>query len=496
VVAFGLDRTYLLSVPTDYDSNVPHRLVFGYHGTNCVLPPMATKKYHTSRSARFTKLGALSAKVGSSYVGHAVRGALQTAEGRAKSLLRTNTTNAMRVARTFGELKGAVMKVGQMLSLQEDLLPPEMREVLRGLQNQAPPVPFSNMFPVLRAELGTRLDRFAEISESAHASASIGQVHRATLDTGEQVVVKIQYPGVEEMVESDLRNIRAFAGSLRWVTPLKADLRKFLNEVRGKLIEELDYRVEARNMQRFGEMFRRDTRFIIPRPVADLCTRRVLTSEYQPGISADDLCDPSVPQSRRDAMGAHLFDAVWIQFFEHRTLQSDPNFANFAFTNDQRIVMYDFGCVKEFSPEFVSGFRTLARDALDAGYGRLEADMARLGYVDLGREHLPESVYRDYADAICGGWREPGLYDFGASTIREQVIRLNQKHWTKVFDYDAPAEAIFLERTLGGMFGNLVKLRARIPMHELLAKHLRDPDRNSRNELAENASTAARLKRW
>jgi len=346
---------------------------------------------------------------------------------------------------------------------------------LRGLQNQAPPVPFSNMLPVLRAELGDQLDRYSEISESALASASIGQVHRATLDTGEQVVVKIQYPGVEEMVESDLRNIRAFAKSLRWVAPLKADLTKFLKEVRSKLIEELDYRIEARNMQRFVEMFRDDPRFIIPRPVADLCSRRVLTSEYQPGISADELCDPSVPQSRRDAMGTNLLDAIWIQFLQHRTLQSDPNFANFAFTDDERIVMYDFGCVKEFSPGFVSGFRTLARDALEARYERLEADMARLGYVDLGRERLPESVYRDYADAICGAWRDPGLYDFGASTIREQVLRLNQKHWTKVFDYDAPAEAIFLERTLGGMLGNLVKLRARIPMHELLSRHWCDP---------------------
>lgn len=435
---------------------------------------MATKKYYTSRSARFTKLGALSAKVGSSYVGHAVRGALQTAEGKAKSLLKTNTTNAIRVARTFGELKGAVMKVGQMLSLQEDLLPPEMREVLRGLQNQAPPVPFSNMLPVLRAELGDQIDRFADISEEAHASASIGQVHRATLDTGSEVVVKIQYPGVEEMVESDLRNIRAFAKSLRWVTPLKADLTKFLTEVRSKLIEELDYRIEARNMQRFGAMFRGDPRFIIPRPIGELCTRRVLTSEFQPGMSADELCSPSVPQARRDALGANLFDAVWTQFFQHHTLQADPNFANFAFTDDDRIVMYDFGCVKEFSPEFVSGFRTLARDAVEANYDRLETDMAGLGYIDMGRERLPESVYREYADAICGGWREPGLYDFGASTIREQVIRLNHQHWTKVFDYDAPAEAIFLERTLGGMLGNLVKLRACVPMHELMLRQLVD----------------------
>lgn len=434
---------------------------------------MADNRLYTSRPARFMKLGALSSKVGSSYLGHAVRGALRSAEGKAQSLLETNTRNALRVARAFGELKGAVMKVGQMLSLQEDLLPPEMRDALRGLQNHAPPVPFASMLPVLEAELGPKVEEhFAEISETALASASIGQVHRARLKNGAEVVVKIQYPEVAEMVESDLRNIRVFARSLRAVTPLRTDPTKFLAEVRCKLTEELDYRIEAHNMQGFRDLFQGDARFIIPNALLELCTRRVLTSEYHPGLTADEICADSVPQAWRDRAGTHLFEALCIQFFRHHVLQADPNFANFAFREDGRIVMYDFGCVKQFTAGFVESFRALSVDALQGATERLQGDLERLGYIDLGKHRLSSSVFRDYADAICGGWRDPGDYDFGASTIRDDVLKLNRRFWTKVFDYDAPAEALFLQRTLAGMFGNLAKLRARVPMNEILVRHL------------------------
>jgi len=225
-------------------------------------------KFTTSRSSRFFKLGRLSSVVGSSYLGESVKGVFLGAEAKARSLLATNTRNAMRVASTFGELKGAVMKVGQMMSLQEDLLPPEMREILRGLQNQAPPVPFGRMRPLLEAELGADAESlFAEISDQAHASASIGQVHWARLKDGREVAVKIQYPDVDQMVESDLKNLRMFVRSATRLMPVKADIDKFFNEARSRLMEELDYRLELMNTLEFREFFGTDNRFIIPLPV-------------------------------------------------------------------------------------------------------------------------------------------------------------------------------------------------------------------------------------
>ncbi len=436
--------------------------------------PSDKSKFTTSRGSRFFKLGRLSSAVGSSYLGESIKGAFLGAEAKAKSLMATNTKNALRVAATFGELKGAVMKVGQMMSLQEDLLPPEMREILRGLQNQAPPVPFEQMRPLLEAELGTAVEsHFAEISDQAYASASIGQVHWAKLKDGREVVVKIQYPDVDQMVESDLKNLRMFVRSASSLMPVKADIDKFFQEARSRLTEELDYRLELQNMLEFRELFKNDDRFIIPVPLQELSSKRVLTSVFQPGMSGDQICAPEVPQSRRDTIGTALLDAVFRQFFEFHTLQSDPNLANFAFTDDDRIIMYDFGCVKRFPSTFVEGVRVLMADAMQAKYGRLEKDLEQLGYIDHSTRKLPLEVYRAYADVGFQKWRRPGLFDFGTTRIHQQVIELNKQYWTKALDYDAPADAMFLDRCVGGMYGNLRKLKANVPMHDLLKKYLK-----------------------
>ncbi len=436
---------------------------------------MATResKFPVSRSSRFLKLSALSGKVGSSYLGEAVKGAFLDAESKARSLLDTNTQNALRVARTFGELKGAVMKVGQMMSLQEDMLPPEMREILRGLQKQAPPVQFERLLSVLQTELGSDLDvHFAEISKHAYASASIGQVHRGKLKDGREVVIKIQYPKVDTTVDSDLKNLRMFVLSFKKVLPLKANVDELFQEARARLTEELDYRLELMNMIEFRELFKNDERFIIPAPVRKLSTRRVLTTEFYPGLSADALCAEDVPQERRDIAGANLADAALTQFFAFHTLQADPNLANFSFTEDDRVIMYDFGCVKRFPAAFVEGIRRLAADALKGDYDRLPGDLEALGVVDLGRQRLPVDVYRIYADTAFSELRGPGLYDFATTDLHKQIIDLDRKYWAKAFDFDVPADAIFMWRTLVGMYGNLRKLQARVPMRALAEKHL------------------------
>lgn len=434
--------------------------------------------FSTSRRSRFLKLGKLTGTVGSSYLGHAVKAKFQDAEGKARGFLETNTKNALRVARTFGELKGAVMKVGQMLSMQADLFPPEVREILGRLQNHAPPVPFDQMRPLLEDELGAKAEElFAQISETAYASASIGQVHRATLRDGREVVVKIQYPGVAEMVESDLKNLRMFLRSMQQVTPIKADLDRLFHEARSRLTEELDYRLELMNMLEFRELFRQDPRMIVPQPVPELSTRRVLTSRYHPGLSADQLCQDSVPQERRDRMGTYLLDAVMTQFFGYKILQADPNLANFAFTEDDRVVLYDFGCVKRFPAAFIEGISKLVRDAVLGRYELLRADAEAVGYVDKGKKPLPDEVFRLYADTAFAEWRKPGLYDFATTTIQQRVFSLHGHYWQKAFDYEAPADAIFMHRSLGGMYGNLCKLKARIPIYDLIEKHIKLTDR-------------------
>jgi predicted unusual protein kinase regulating ubiquinone biosynthesis (AarF/ABC1/UbiB family) len=431
-------------------------------------------KFNTNRSSRFLKLSALSGKVGSSYLGQAVKSAFLNDEQKSESLIKKNLQNARRIANTFGELKGAVMKVGQMLSLQEDLLPEEMRDILRGLQNQAPPVPFELMRPVLEEELGKDADKYIKtIEEEALASASIGQVHRAILKDGREVVLKIQYPDVYEMVDSDLKNLRVMIKSFFKFTPMKADFDKFFNEVRSVLLEELDYRQELHNILEFGELFKNDDRFVVPKPVKKLSSHRVLTMEYVPGITGEQLCSDDVDQSRRDKIASDLCELMMIQFFDFRTLQADPNLANFAFSEDDKIILYDFGCVKRFPSSFTEGIRKLMRNAMLKRYHRIVEDLDELGYRDLGRSSLPNRVYREYIDVFFGEWREPGkTFSFGQTTMHEDVIRLNRQYWQKSFDFDAPADMVFMNRSVGGMYGNLRKLNANVPLHDLMKKYL------------------------
>jgi len=292
------------------------------------------------------------------------------------------------------------------------------------------------------------------------------------LRDGREVVIKIQYPRVAEMVDSDLKNLRIFLRSIRQITPVKADVERLFEEARARLVEELDYRLELMNMLEFRELFKDDDRFIIPKPVEALSSRRVLTSEFQPGLDADELLQDCVPQQRRDLAGTYLLDAILIQFFGFRVLQADPNLANFAFTEDNRIILYDFGCVKRFPSAFVEGIRRLARDAWLGRYERLRTDAEALGYVDKGKDQLPIDVFKSYADTICDQWRAPGVYDFGSSTIMQQLLALHGQYWQKAFDYDAPADAVYMHRVYGGMLGNLRRLKARIPIYDLIVKHI------------------------
>jgi predicted unusual protein kinase regulating ubiquinone biosynthesis (AarF/ABC1/UbiB family) len=380
--------------------------------------------------------------------------------------------NALRVARTLGDLKGAAMKVGQMLSLQDDLLPEPMREALRGLQKSAPPVGFDRLRPTLEAELGSRCSRIAAVDEQSYASASIGQVHRARLSNGQPVVIKIQYPDVERMVAADLRNIRLLARSLGALTSAKADLKQIAREVEGRLSEELDYRIEAHNMAELGGLLRSDERFLVPRPIEDLCSRRVLVSEYLPGISADEIVSERYPQSLRDRIGHALVETLTRQVFEYHLLHADPNLANFAFTESGNVIVYDFGCVKRFAEPFTEALRQLSLDGWSGRYDRIVEDLERLGYVDRGKRPMPIHVHQQYADALFADWRAPGLYDFGSSPLRDQLIALDRTHWYKAFDFEVPPQAVFLGRTVGGTFGNLKRLRARVPMHDIMRRYV------------------------
>ena len=422
----------------------------------------------TSPLRRLLKLGGLVGKVGASLASTRIatlgRSAAERDERRTGNLVR----NAARIVSTLGELKGAAMKVGQMLSLHDTILPPEVAAVLRGLQKQAPRIPFE----VVQEELETQLPEFGRIFFSiepeAFAAASIGQVHRGVLRDGRRVAVKVQYPLIERIVEADLANLRRVLQALfKLVTDL--DFKPVWGELRSRLREELDYLHEADNMRRMASLYVEVPDVLIPRVVDEATTRTVLTMEYVDGIPPDEACSERHDQALKDRWGVVLFDFLLRGLLDHRFLHADPNLANFAFRADGRVVVYDFGCVKEVPTRLARGYRDVCRAALAGRRDQIPGALAGMGLGLEGGESLGSSLLDPYLDLVFDLLREAPPYRFGEDgRVYRRLFDLARANLGSAAEIRFPHDIVFVNRTVVGHFGNLSRLKAAGPWRERL----------------------------
>ncbi|MEE4360119.1 MAG: AarF/ABC1/UbiB kinase family protein [Pseudomonadales bacterium] len=424
-----------------------------------------------TRSAfgRLLRLGGLATRVGTSLATEQVLGFLFSGPIAQARRTENFVLNAFRVTQALGELKGAAMKVGQMLSVHEGLLPPEVCAVLQGLQRDAPPVSFERMQAVLEAELPGGLAQFRELERTPLAAASIGQVYRGRLVDGRAVAVKVQYPDIDRIVAADLKNLKQLFGSLL-ATLADVDVEPLWAELRDRLLEELDYRQEAANIARMGALHAKDPDVLIPAVIPEASSQRVLSLEYVPGISPESACSGSYPQDLRDRWGAVLLRFVMDGLIEHRFLHADPNFGNFAFREDGRLVVYDHGCVKQVPPAIADGCAGLLRACLDQDLGILPDRLHALGVYD---RRTGAIVPRRVTDPLA---REvlrilgPEAYRFSRdSTLYDTLLDRNGQYLAELTRLELPPDLMFVNRTLSGIFGNLCRLEASGHWRELLA---------------------------
>jgi predicted unusual protein kinase regulating ubiquinone biosynthesis (AarF/ABC1/UbiB family) len=368
--------------------------------------------------------------------------------------------NAERIVHDLGELKGAAMKVGQMLSLQDALLPPEVTGVLRGLQQQAPPIPFYTVERELDLELPGWRKTIARLEPAAIAAASIGQVHRGVLFDGRPVAVKIQYPGIAGIIEADLVNLRRLLQSL-FALFTDADFGPVWGEVRDRLREELDYVNEAENLRRMAKLWSGSDAVVIPGVIDEASSRCVLTLEYVAGYTPDQACDYARPQALRDRWGAVLFDFLLRGLFEHRMIHADPNLANFSFLADGRVVVYDFGCVKSVPPNIVQGYRALARAALDGRRSDVPALLAAMGVSTASGGPVSAALVAPVLDLATKMLDDERPYRFGYDDqLLRQIFDLHLSRFDEMKGIRFPHDIVFINRTAVGHFGNLSRLRA------------------------------------
>ena len=284
----------------------------------------------------------------------------------------------------LGQMRGAAMKVGQLLSMIEfDGLPDDQRSELESklatLRDDIPPVGFPKLEKLMREELGGPLsDVFSDFDEQALAAASIGQVHRATTLDGEAVAVKVQYPGVAEAVDSDLRSATLLLPLLKRVAP-NLDAKPLLAELRERIGEELDYELEAQHQRRVERLYRGHPFISVPRVRTDLSTRRVLVSEYVDGARFEAVRE--LDQAERDRYGEIVFRFFFGLLYRHRIALGDPHPGNYLLRPDGRVAFLDYGLVRDFDAARIDAERAVALAVREEDPAALEAALVAGGYV-------------------------------------------------------------------------------------------------------------------
>ena len=421
----------------------------------------------SGRLGRMAKLSGLGVKVGASAVaGKLGARFLPRSKSKKRDIYKRRIEkNAERVVEVLGRLKGASMKVGQILSADPDLMPPHFSEMLTSLQTQAPPMTYNTVRQQIETALDVPIETvFRFFDPEPIGAASIGQVHRGTLMTGEDVAVKVQYPGILESIESDLRNLGSLM-SLGRVMVNKERLDQYLEEVRTAVLEESNYEIEAENLRRAHEDLVVLDGVRVPEPFEEWTRKPVLVMEYIEGTKLDDALTAMGPGAERRALlERFIYIYVWM-FHQRQELHADPHPGNFLLCENGDLAVLDFGCVKHFEPELTDGILKI----LDAVWGEDPERAARYYQeIGFGGKNADPSIFdadliKRYHELILEPFIVPGPFHFGGWQVTAKAQRFIMKN-PKMIKLVPPADLILYFRVLSGVKGLLTKLDEKVDL--------------------------------
>ncbi|UVE94809.1 AarF/ABC1/UbiB kinase family protein [Dietzia sp. B32] len=378
---------------------------------------------------------------------------------------------AEQVFAVLGELKGGAMKVGQALSVFEAGMPDKyaepFREALTKLQAEAPPLPAAEVEKVLDTQLGLRWrERFAEFDGQATAAASIGQVHRATWSDGREVAVKIQYPGADEALRSDLRQLRRLAPLLRPLNP-GTDIKGIIDELYDSTVSELDYRTEADTQRVFAAAYRDDRLFRVPSVLAS--SPKVLVTEWADGRALSRISRDGTTEERNRA-GELLTEFQFSSPVRARLMHGDPHPGNFLLADDGRLVILDFGAsipLPEGVPEVLS---SMMRLALADEPEKLVELMTAAGYV--GRNGLDPADAMAFLNPFIEPMREPVFHFSRAWMQRIMSVYgdVSGREFRTSRSFTLPREYVLIHRVLSASVGMLCQLEASAPYRDIVQR--------------------------
>jgi predicted unusual protein kinase regulating ubiquinone biosynthesis (AarF/ABC1/UbiB family) len=387
---------------------------------------------------------------------------------------RTHAAVGRHLAQTLGELKGVAMKLGQLLGHADFGLPGAAQEELRSLLISSRPLSPARVAQTFLEELGvTPRQLFGEWSPTPFAAASIGQVHRARLSSGEEVAVKVQYPAIADAIRSDL----ASAALLERLSSLLfrgQEPGAFLAEVRERFAEECDYRLEAERQERFRRWWLGRPGVLIPRVFPELCTRRILVSELRSGESFDSFLHHA-SQPERDRAGQLIAQFAFESIFRHGVFNADPHPGNYLF-EDGNVVFLDFGCVKEFAPELLARWKRLMRSTLGS-----DLEQAQQLWIEIGMVPWPERYDFRYHQHMMQTLYEPWLqvpFRFTPEFVT-RLWRVMMVDNPNRFCTNNPKDWVFVNRLQWGLYAVLARLQACADFRSPILALLREPEQAS-----------------
>ena len=400
--------------------------------------------------------------------------ALRAEEGHGRIAL--SPERARKLTERLGHMRGAVMKVGQLMSMDgADVLAPEAADILGALRESADPMPISQLDSVMRRELGKDwLKRFRHFEGTPMAAASIGQVHYAVAHDGRELALKIQFPGVRESIDSDLGNLgfllrRIGGGSLGGIR-----IDPLLEEARLQLHREADYGAEAEALEQYAASLGDDPEIRLPGVHRDLSTERVLAMDYVEGTPIDRLAEEPPSSAARDHAATLLARLSLRELFEFQLVQTDPNFSNFLYDTERgRLILLDFGATHRVRSELVGTYRRMGRAARDQDQAALEETARALGYLEAEASAEQVRSLLELLEMSSEPLRYPGAFDFGSSDLFERVYDRGRAMFLSERFSSAPnPESLFLHRKFLGTLLLCRRLRARVDVRSLMLPHL------------------------
>jgi predicted unusual protein kinase regulating ubiquinone biosynthesis (AarF/ABC1/UbiB family) len=402
------------------------------------------------RFRRLRMLGTLQAKIGAAYLFHWLRGWFKDADENKRLLAETHWRTALSLLDSMSYLRGAAMKVGQTLANFPDIVPDEFVATLDQLHFDAPPMHWSLLREMVHDQLGDEPENlFASFDKRAFAAASLGQVHRAQLKTGEQVVLKIQYPGIARTIRDDFRNLLVFLLPARLSRDWDNTKEQF-DDLRTRLERETDYVQEAATLAKARSLFREDDGIVVPRVFPEYSTSRVLAMERLEGLHLEEFLATNPSQERRDEFARKLLRAWYRMMFSGRLLYADMHPGNFVFMEDDRLGVIDFGFMLELDDTLWELFRKMDRP-LTTGLrdDRIAAMKEWSGIGDDPVEHDRLRLNEEYAD---WSWRSRycgGEFDFGDAVDFRRGVDLFVQMVRKRYSRSRPCTPVIARQHFG-----------------------------------------------